>query len=63
MTIAKRIIEALAVAAFVSSAAAHAADGSIVIGLEEGKQVATFQVGNSTCVLKDDQIRCVPTSK
>jgi hypothetical protein len=34
-----------------------------VIALEEGKQVASFKVGDFSCVLKDDQVRCVPASK
>jgi hypothetical protein len=51
------------IAVLLSSAVAHAADNSIVIALEEGKQVATFKVGDSSCVLKDDQIRCAPTGK
>ena len=35
----------------------------IVIAMEQGKQVASFNVGDSRCVLKDDQIRCAPVSK
>jgi hypothetical protein len=31
--------------------------------MEQGKQVAQFKVGDSRCVLKDDQIRCVPLGK
>jgi len=63
MTAAIRILKALVIAAAVSSTAAHAAESSIVIALEEGKPVATFKVGDSSCVLKDDQIRCSPTGK
>ena len=63
MTAAIRILKALVIAVVLSSAVAHAADNSIVIALEEGKQVATFKVGDSSCVLKDDQIRCAPTGK
>ena len=45
------------------SATAHAADQTIVIAMEEGKQVASFSVGDSRCVLKDDQIRCALVNK
>jgi hypothetical protein len=63
MNAANRIVTALVIGAFLSSAAAHAAESTIVIALEEGKQVATFKIGDSSCVLKDDQIRCAPTGK
>jgi len=45
------------------SVTAHAADSNIVIALENGKQTASFKVGDSSCVLKDDQIRCTPVAK
>ena len=35
----------------------------IQIAMEEGKAVAQFKVGDSRCVLKNDQIRCTPVSK
>ena len=34
----------------------------IVIALEEGKQIASFNMGSSRCVLKNAQIRCVPVN-
>ena len=44
-----------------ASVTAHAAEQQpIVIALEEGKQIASFNVGDSRCVLKNDQIRCAP---
>jgi len=46
-----------------ASVAAHAAEQTIEIALEEGKQVASFKLGESSCVLKDDQIRCAPVGK
>ena len=58
-----KLLKSLLIAALLSSAAAHATDSSIVIALEEGKQVASFKVGDSSCVLKDDQIRCTPANK
>ena len=58
-----KILKSLLIAALLSSATAHAADQIIVIAMEEGKQVASFSVGDSRCVLKDDQIRCAPVGK
>ena len=60
---ATRILKSLLIAALLTSAAAHAADSSIVIALEEGKQVASFKLGDFRCVLKESQIRCAPVSK
>jgi hypothetical protein len=51
------------IAVLLASVTAHAADQTIVIALEDGKQVASFKVGDSSCVLKDDQIRCMPVGK
>jgi hypothetical protein len=59
-----QFLKSLLIAALLSSAVAHAADRTpIVIALEEGKQVASFKVGDFNCVLKDAQIRCAPASK
>ena len=58
-----KILKSLLIAAMLSSAVAHAAEQTIVIALEEGKQIASFKLGESSCVLKDDQIRCAPASK
>ena len=58
-----RILQSLLIAALLSSGAAHAAESNIVIALESGKQVARFQLADSRCVLKDDQIRCTPVNK
>ena len=57
---ATNILKSLLIAVLLTSAGAHAVDSSIVIALEEGKQIASFSVGDSRCVLKNDQIRCVP---
>ena len=57
------LIKSLAIAALFVSVTAHAADSNIVIALENGKQTASFKVGDSSCVLKDDQIRCTPVGK
>ena len=58
-TLTKLIIAAL----LAGSAAAYAQETPIQIAMEEGRTVAQFKVGDSRCVLKDDQIRCAPVSK
>ena len=58
-----KLLKTLAIAALFASVTAHAADSNIVIALEQGKQVASFKVGDSSCVLQDDQIRCTPVAK
>jgi len=63
MTTAK-ILKSLLIAALLSSSAVAYADQTpIVIALEDGKQVASFKVGDFDCVLKDAQIRCAPATK
>ena len=60
MTTAK-LLNSLLISALLASVTAHAAEQQpIVIALEEGKQIASFNVGDSRCVLKNDQIRCAP---
>ena len=51
------------IAVLLACATAQAADQTIVIALEDGKQVASFKVGDSSWVLKDDQVRCMPVGK
>ncbi len=58
-----KILKTLLIAASLSATAAQAADGAIQVAMEGGKQVAQFKLGDSRCVLKDDQIRCVPLGK
>ena len=53
----------LLIAALLASGAALAGDNAIRVSDEQGKPVAQFKVGDSHCVLKDDQVRCAPTSK
>ena len=57
-----KILKSLLITALLSSAVARA-DQIIVMGLEEGKQVAQFKIGQSNCVLKDGQIHCTPAGK
>ena len=47
----------LIAAALVASACAHAAD-TISVTVENGKNVASFKLAGSSCVLVDDHIRC-----
>ena len=56
-----KLLNSLLISALLASVSAHAAEKQpIVIALEEGKQIASFNVGDSRCVLKNDQIRCAP---
>ena len=59
-----KLLNSLLISALLASVSAHAAEQQpIVIALEEGKQIASFNVGDSRCVLKNDQIRCTPVTK
>jgi hypothetical protein len=53
-----RTLLSLLIAALLASVTAQASDQSMVIALEDGKQVASFKVGDFSCVLKESQIRC-----
>ena len=56
-----KLLNTLLISALLASVSAHAAEQQpIVIALVEGKQIASFNVGDSRCVLKNDQIRCAP---
>ena len=58
-----KLLKSLLITALLASAAAHATEQQpIVIALEDGQQIASFKVGDSRCVLKNDQIRCVPVN-
>ena len=57
------LLKSLLITALLASVTSRAEQQPIVIALEEGKQVASFKVGDSSCVLKDDQIRCTPANK
>jgi hypothetical protein len=59
----KTILKSLLIAALLLSGYAHAADGTIQVAREQGNPVAQFKVGDSRCVLKDDQIHCTPGGK
>ena len=57
-----RISRSLLIAALLMSALARA-DNAIQVVNEYGRPVAQFKVGDSHCVLKDDEIRCTPVNK
>ena len=59
----KTLTNLLIAALLAGSTAAYADQAPIQIALEDGKQVASFKVGDSSCVLKDDQVRCMPVGK
>ncbi len=59
----KTLSNLLIAALLAGSAAAYGDDTPIQVAMQEGKAVAQFKVGDSRCVLKDDQIRCVPVTK
>jgi hypothetical protein len=45
------------------AASAHAGESPIQVAMEDGKTRAQFSVGDSHCVLIDDQIRCSSIAK
>ena len=57
-----RISKSLLIAGLLMSAAAYA-DNAIQVVNEYGRPVAQFKIGDSHCVLKDDQIRCTPVNR
>jgi hypothetical protein len=59
----KTLTKLLIAALLAGSTAAYADQAPIQIAQEDGKQTVQFKVGDSRCVLRDDEIRCVPLSK
>jgi hypothetical protein len=53
-----RILKSLLIAALLTAASAHAGDNAIRVTMEDGKTVAQFKIGDSSCELVDGQIRC-----
>jgi hypothetical protein len=45
------------------AASAYADESPIQVAMEDGKTRAQFSVGDSRCVLKDDQVRCSRIAK
>jgi hypothetical protein len=58
-----QLSKGLLIAALLASGAALAGDNAIRVSDEQGTPVAQFKVGDSRCVLKDDQVHCTPISK
>ena len=59
----RNLTKMLIAALLLTAAVAHADEAPIQIAMEEGKAVAQFKVGDSRCVLKNDQIRCTPVNR
>jgi hypothetical protein len=59
----KTLTHLLIAALLAGSAAAYAEETPIQMAMEHGKSVAQFKVGDSSCVLQNDQIRCTPVGK
>jgi serine/threonine protein phosphatase PrpC len=55
---AKTLTQILLAIVLAGSAAAYAVERPILVAIEGGKSVALFNIGDSRCVLVDDQIRC-----
>ena len=58
-----RSLKSMLIAALLLSGAANAAGNMIVVGAEDGRTIAQFTLGDSNCVLKDDQIQCTPRGR
>jgi len=56
-------VKSLWMAALLAYGSALAADNVIQVSNEQGKPMAQFNLGDSRCVLQNDQIRCTPLSK
>jgi hypothetical protein len=54
-----KTLQALLITALLASGAAFA-DQSIDVSIVNGKQQASFSVGDSQCVLVNDTIKCTP---
>jgi hypothetical protein len=59
----KTLTHLLIAALLAGSAAAYADETPIQMAMEDGKTMAQFKVGDSRCVLQNDQIRCTPVGK
>ena len=53
-----KILKSLLIATLLASATAYADQAPIQVAMEDGKTIAQFKVGDSRCVLVDDQIHC-----
>jgi hypothetical protein len=58
MTTTRALRRLLIAGLLLASASAAAADPTITVAAQDGKTIAQFTIGDSNCVLKDDQIQC-----
>jgi hypothetical protein len=58
-----KILTSLLIGALLAAASAYADESRIQVAMEDGKTRAQFSVGDSHCVLVDDQIRCTRIAK
>ena len=57
-------LRGVAIAALLAgSCAAYAQETPIQVAIKDGKTTAQFRVGDSRCLLVDDEIRCTPVGK
>jgi hypothetical protein len=63
MTTATRILQSLLIATLLAAGSSYAADNTVQVAMEDGRTVATFKLGDSNCVLRDERIRCAPIKK
>ena len=59
----KTLTSLLIGALLAAATSAHADESRIQVAMEDGKTRAQFTVGDSRCVLVDDQIRCSRIAK
>jgi hypothetical protein len=60
----RNALRGVAIAALLAaSCAAYAQETPIQIAIKDGKTTAQFKVGDSRCVLVNDEIRCTPVGK
>ena len=60
----RNALRGVAIAALLAgSCAAYAQETPIQVAMEDGKTTAEFKVGDSRCLLVDDEIRCTPVGK
>jgi len=55
-----KLLKSLLITVLVSSVTAHAVEQTIVINVEEGKQIASFRLGDSRCVPKNVTLPLAP---
>ena len=59
-----KTLTSLLIAALLAAAASvYAAETPIQVAMEDGKPAAQFKMGDSRCVLQNDEIRCMPVGK